>query len=116
MEKYTNSTRRIYHSVWKSFNRFYLRLDIKPKSWEDRLTLFIGYLVDQNKQSLTIKSYISAIKAVLKEDGFKISEDQFLIASLTKACKIKNDSLRVRFPIQRDVLRMILAQLDKYFY
>ena len=88
---------------------------MKPKEWEDRLTLFVGYLIQQEKQSSTIKSYISAIKAILREDGIKITEDQYLISSLTKACKIKNDSLTVRFPIQKDVLRLILTNINNTF-
>ena len=63
----------------------------------------------------TIKSYISAIRAVLREDGYKLSEDRYLISSLTKACKIKNDSLRIRFPIQKDFLHMILRTVETIY-
>ena len=65
LQQYRNTTWKNYYTIWKIFNAFYIKLDIKPHSWEDRLTLFIGYLVDQDKQSSTIKSYISAICAVL---------------------------------------------------
>ena len=37
------------YSIWKAFSKFYLRLDVKPKNWEDWLTLDIGYLLDQKK-------------------------------------------------------------------
>ena len=79
MERYRSSTRRIYHIVWKAFNSFYLRLDHRPKSWEDRFTLYVAYLIQCDKQSATIRSYVSAIKVVLWEDGYKVTEDQYLI-------------------------------------
>ena len=44
---------------------FFVRLDSKPECWEDRLILYIGFLIEKNRRSSTIKSYISAIKAVL---------------------------------------------------
>ena len=54
MERYRDSMKKMYYTVWKSFNDFYLRLDLKPKNWEDRLTLLIGFLIQENKQSSTI--------------------------------------------------------------
>ena len=65
MERHRSSTQNQYYTVWKLFNEFFIKLDRKPLSWEDRLTLFVGYLVKSGKKSTTIKSYISAIKAVL---------------------------------------------------
>ena len=87
--RYRNSTRRNYYIIWKAFNKFFLKLDIKPDSWEDRLTLFVGYLIDQNKQSATIKSYISAIKAVLKEDGKNCLKTSTLFRLSPKHAKLK---------------------------
>ena len=65
MQSYRNSTRKNYYSVWKNFTEFYLRLDDKRKTWEQRLILFVGFLIQEKKQSSTIKCYVSAIKAVL---------------------------------------------------
>ena len=45
---------------------------------------------------------------MLKINGVAISEDQYLLNSLTKACKLKNDCFRVRLPIQKGMLRVIL--------
>ena len=86
-----DSTKRNYYSVWKNFNAFFVRLDRKPSTWENCLTLYIAYLIDNQKRSQTIRSYISAIRSVLREDGFVLNEDKFLLASLTRACKLKND-------------------------
>ena len=114
-ERVRSSTKRNYYSVWKSFNKFFIKLDNKPDCWEDRLTLFIGYLIQCNKTSQTCKSYISAIKNVLADDGITLNEDRLLLSSLTKACRYKNDTVRQRFPINRNMLCLILKQVSEHF-
>ena len=106
-----NSTKRIYHSVWRRFNQFFIRLNVKPDTWEDRLILFVGYLVENKMKSGTIKSYISAIKSVLLDDGIEINEDRYLIRSLTKACSYRNDTFRTRLPICKGFLNLILNKV-----
>ena len=83
--------------------------------WEDQLTLFVAYLIKNNKKSATIKSYVSAIKAVLMEDGIEINENRYLISALTRACRYKNDAVRVRLPIHKDLLHIVLRQIDFTF-
>ena len=114
-ESIANSTKRSYHSAWKSFNNFFIRLDEKPDNWEDRLILFIGFLIQERKQSQTIRSYVSAIKKVLSDDGITLNENRLLIRSLTKACKFKNDKVRTRLPIRKGMLRIILKSTEDYF-
>ena len=104
-----------YYTVWKLFSKFCLRLDVKPKSWEDRTTLFVGYSIENGKQSSTVRSYVSAVKNVLMDDGFDIKEDRFLISSLTKAYRITNDEVRTRLPIQRGLLIILLRQVQVKF-
>ena len=110
-----DSTRKCYYSIWKTFNEFFVKLDEKPNNWEDRILLFIGYLISKNRKSQTIKSYLSAIRLVLREDGIELDEDLFLIKSLTKACKFHNDRVRIRLPIQKLVLRILLKTAEEYF-
>ena len=107
--------KRNYYTVWKLFSKFCLQLDVKPKSWEDRITLFVGYLIENGKQSSTVRSYVSAVKNVLMDNGFDIKEDRFLISSLTKACRITNDEVRTRLPIQRGLLIILLRQVQVKF-
>ena len=105
-------TRHNYHGIWKQFNEFFIKLDEKPESWEDRLILFVGYLVTNDLKSNTIKSYISAIKSVLKEDGIELNENRFLLNSLTKACKYRNDhKVRTRLPIRKPLLELLLSEV-----
>ena len=74
-EQHRRSTKKSYRSVWKNFNRFLIRLDVKLTSWEHRLILFVGHLIHSNKQSSTVKSYISAIKAVLAMNNIDLDPD-----------------------------------------
>ena len=111
MDRFLDSTKRNYYGVWKNFNEFFIRLDVKPTSWEERIVLFVGYLVDKKKQSSTVLSYISAIKAVLANIGVKLNQDQFLLNSLTRACKFKNDVARAKLPIQKGMLGLMMRTL-----
>ena len=110
-----NSTKTNYFSVWRSFNEFFIKLDREPETWEDRLVLFVGYLIDSKKQSQTIKSYISAIKLILRNDGVELKENKFLISSLTKACRYENDCVRTRLPIQNGLLQIIIKETKTYY-
>ena len=114
-EQYRDSTKKNYYAVWRVFSKFFINLDYRPQEWEDRLTLFVGYLIHKKHQSSTVKSYISAIKAMLKEDNVKISEDQYLLASLTKVCRIHNDQIQTRLPIKKGLLSILLSQTDTHF-
>ena len=91
-----SSTNRNYYSIWKKFNMFVLKLDIKPKTWEQRVSLYGAYLVNQGIQSSTLKSYISAIKCILCTDDHKHKWDDssILLHTLTRACKIVNDTVQ----------------------
>ena len=99
-----------YYGTWKNF-----KLDKKPKTLEDRLTLYVGFLIQNNRKSTTIRSYISAIKAILKEDGIELNVDQYLLTSLTKACRFRNYAVKARLPIQKGLLQLILEETDRYF-
>ena len=78
--------------------------------------LYVGYLVSQKRKASTIKSYISAIRAVLKEDGVTLNEDKYLLTSLTKACRYINDEVQTRLPIQMGVLELIVKPLKHFFH
>ena len=101
--------------VWKCFSNFFLRLDQKPLAWEDRIILFVAYLSDSGKKASTIKSYISAVKAVLQIDGWKINMDAVLIKSLTKACSLRDNKINTRLPVQKGMLNTLLRTTVKHF-
>ena len=89
--KNRKSTTSNYLSIWRQFNRFVIKLDSKPPTWEERLILFVGQLVQDGMQSSTVRSYISAIKGTLTDDGYIWNENRALLSALTKACKVVND-------------------------
>ena len=109
---FRESTKKNYYAIWKVFNKFFLRLDVKPDNWEDRLVLFAGFLANEHKRPTTIKSYVSAIKAILQVGGLEINEDRFLLSSITKACSYKDQCPRMHLPIHKTLLKAILAQID----
>ena len=110
-----DSTKRNYYCIWHCFNRFIVSLDRKPSNWADRLTLFVGFLINDGKKSSTIRSYVSGIKLVLLDINVEVNEDQFLISSLTRACKLVNDHVRTRLPIYKSLLNIILRKTGIIF-
>ena len=70
--------------------------------------LFAGYLVETNKKSTTIRCYLSAIRAILADEKIQINEDRSLLNAITRACKLKNDTLLYKFPIHRNLLKTIV--------
>ena len=78
--KYAPATRKTYHHAWQSFNDFFIKLDVKPYNWEDRLALFLAYLIDRQQPEQTIQSYVSGIKSVLHDDG--VERQQFIFVGI----------------------------------
>ena len=110
-----DTTRKTYYNIWRIFNKLFVKLDRKPKTWEERIVLFAGYLADNKMQSATIKTYLSAIKGVLRDSRIKLNHDQSLLAVLTRASRIKKDQLLVKLPIGKDLLTALLKAIEKSF-
>ena len=105
-----------YHSIWRKFNQFVIKLDDIPQSWEQKLKLYCSHLVvDLHLQSSTVRSYASAIKQILISDGYTWNNDLFLMSIFTHSCKLKNDRLKCRLPIQKGLLEMILYELEEFY-
>ena len=111
------STADNYHAIWRQFNKFLINLDTCQlhTSWEDRLILYGTHLVDTGAQSATIKSYFSAIKHILKVDGYEWNESKAMLTVITRSCRLINDRLRVRLPIRRRLLELILFEVQRLF-
>ena len=52
---------------------------------------------------------------VLRQDGFKLNEDKFLIGSLTHACRLINDKVRTRKPITKNLVGKLIRRVKKYY-
>ena len=110
------STSKNYLQIWRMFNKFIVRLDKKPDSWECRVALFCAYLIEKGNKSTTIKSYISAIKNILVAHIHYVWNDGILLLNtLTRACKLENDHLMQRILIKRGLLELILFELERMF-
>ena len=110
------STAANYLGIWRHMNKFIINLDVRENlSWEDKTALFGAYLVEGGVQSSTLKSYFSAIKHVLKQDGYEWDDNKAMLSSLVKSCKLENDRVKIRLPIQKGLLEMILFELQRIF-
>ena len=114
-ERFSYTTRQTYYRVWKLFNKFFVRLERKPNNWEDRLVLFTGFLIDNELKSTSVRSYLSAIRAVLTENDIVINENRFLLNSMTRAIRLKNDKLITKLPIRKELLLLILKEIKSYY-
>ena len=91
-------------------------LDRMPKIWEDRLSLYCAYLIQVKKRkSSTIRTYVSAIKFVLTTDGYDWNDGKVLLNTITKSCKLKNDRLKIRLPIQKGLLELIMFRIQRKY-
>ena len=112
-----DSTAKTYISVWRHLNRFIISLDYKggSLSWEEKTALFGAYLVDNGIQSATLKSYFSAIKHILKQDGYLWDDKKVLLSSLVRGCQLTNDKVKIRLPIQYKLLDVLLFELERFY-
>ena len=110
-----STTINMYHKIWRQFNAFLIKLNRKPEAWEDRVALYCSFLVEQGAQSSTLCSYISAIKSVLRTDGYQWDDGKVLLSTITKACKIQNDRVKTRLPINVKLLELLIFEKERYF-
>ena len=108
-------TQNSYLNTWRRFNDFVIQLDVKPPTWEERAALFATYLIDKGIQSASVKSYMSAIKRILIDDGYQWNHEKVLISSLTRACRVINDKVRTQLPIQLGLLELLLFEVKRHF-
>lgn len=108
-------TRLKYHSIWTSFNKFLIKFDRMPTTWEDRIYIWVAHLVDNRKSVSTVKSYLSAIRQILQSDGVELQEDKQLLSSLLTTCKLKNKKLFIRLLIRFKLLQRMLEHTDRIY-
>ena len=112
--QHRDSTKTNYLRIWRNFNLFLMRLDHRPKDWEDRASLFAAFLVHHGTQSTTLRSYISAIKTVLKSDRYPWRDDKILLGTIARACRLENDCIRTKLPIHFALFEMLMFQLNRH--
>ena len=110
-----DSMAKNYFGIWRNFNKFLIRLDSKPPSWEEKVALYCTYMIENGSQSSTVKSYVSAIKRTLKNDGYEWCDNKLLFEALVKACKLRNDHVTYRFPIRVGLLELLLFETERLY-
>ena len=113
--QHEDGTQETYHRAWKSFNDFFIKLEHKPQSWEDRIALFVAFLLDNKNPKATIKTYVSGIKSVLRNDGIILDKDSVLLASLLKSCKYVESEVNMRMPIHCRMLRIMMDRVEQHY-
>ena len=110
------TTRQAYHKIWTNFNKFVVRLDYPPNSWEEKVSLYCTHLATNiGVQSSTLRSYVSAIKSKLIADGYGWNQDLLYLSALVRGCKLKNDTIKVRLPISKNLLEVILFEVERKY-
>ena len=72
-------------------------------------------MIQDNKKSNTIKSYVSALRSVLTKDGVELNENKCLLTCLTKACRLKNDKVYTRLPIRHGLLQLLIQSVTQVY-
>ena len=111
---YCDSTSQNYHVVWKLFNKFLIKLDNWPESWEGRVALWVTHMIKSGLQSSTVRSYISAVKASLRLIDYEWNNSTAKLVAITKACRLKNDESKARLPIHIRLLNILLHEIDRF--
>ena len=109
------STVNNYLHIWRAFNKFIIRLDVIPSSWEERVAYFAAYQANRVLQSSTLNSYISTLKSTLTTDGYRFTCRMFELTHIIKACKISNDHVKTRLSIKQRLLNLILFEIQRIF-
>ena len=56
---------------------------------------------------------MSAIKKTLINDDYPWDNDRILLTTLTKACRLENDRVKTRLPIQGGLLELVLFEINR---
>ena len=109
------STNKTYLGIWRQFNKFVINFDKKLPLWEERVMLFVAHLIERGMQSSSVKSCVSAIKKVLVNDSYDWDDNKIWLSSLTRACRIINDRVHTRLGISKNLLELILFEVERMF-
>ena len=72
-------------------------------------------LVDGGIQLSTLRTYFSAIKHVLWQDGYEWNDNKLILSSLVRGCKLENDTVKIRLPIQKGLLELMLFEIERKY-
>ena len=114
-KQHRGSTADTYYGIWKNFNKFIIKLDHRPKDWEQGVSWYITYLYYKGFQSSTLKSYVSGIKSVLINDDYPWEDNKVKFNMIANSCSMVNDRVQTRLPIQNGLLEMLIFELERKY-
>ena len=79
------------------------------------MSIYAAYLVENGSQSSTIRSYTSAVKFILKTDGYQWDDDKLLLNAVTKVCRVVNDKIKTHLPIGKSLMEIILFEVERFY-
>ena len=59
---------------------------------------------------------MSAIKSILVNDGYPWDDNKILLGIITKACRLVNDRVVTRLPIQIGLLEVLIFEIQRIFF
>ena len=93
-----------------------MNLGCKPPFWEDRIALFLAYLIDKKQPEHPIRSYTSGFKSGPCGDGIVIDNNSYLLASLLRACKyVRHDRVHHRLLEHRGMMRLLVDKVGDFY-
>lgn len=107
------SSQKMYHKTWTRFLEFLGGFKNLPAKWEDKMVMFAAHLGNMGEYSQTVSSYMSAIRYKLRKDGVEIPDKNFEIASIIRTCKLKNDQVRYRCGLTKNMTEELIAATKK---
>lgn len=93
---------------------FYHKLDEKHQPYEQRLALFIAYMIKKRYEKATIKTYISGIKYMLRNIiKVSVDDEQYHFSALIKSARYRNNKVFLRLPIKLNLLNRMLEVVSE---
>lgn len=105
-----------YHGIFRNFIDFLNIFNTVPERWEDKIVLYTTFLADNIYEEATIRSYLSAIRHELKQDGVILHEDRCKLEAIIRSSRYKNKGKRDRQGISQQMLHHLLDQVDYKYH
>ncbi len=104
-----------YAHIWRNFIEFANKLKPLPKTWEDKITLYVVHLVEIGRAPSTIRGILSALKFQLHLDGYPLNLNDFLLSVMIKASHrmyLKKGQYTLRLLLSENILVKVLQAVQ----
>ena len=66
-------------------------------------------------KSSTLRLYLSALKNILKTDGYRWVDNRMLLTTIIRGCRMRNDVVKTRFPINIGLFELMLFEIEHFY-